>query len=268
MSRGFYTLASGMLTQQRKIDISSNNISNINTAGYKKEQAVTSNFGSLFINKYKQNGINEEATPIGDVSIIRTITENNTVHSQGTLEETGRDTDFAIMGSGFFAVDNNGQTVYTRNGSFNIDEEGYLVLEGTGKVQGEFGDVYVGTDKFDFSENGIIKVDGEEVDNIAVYDFFNYNDLNKYKEGMLISDTEPELVEYPKITNKTIERSNVNVAKELTDIMSSQRALQTASQAFKIYDMIQDKAVNEIGKISWQLSFPGKFCQMYLASWN
>ncbi len=249
MSRGIYTLTSGMLTQQRKIDISSNNIANINTAGYKKEQAVTTNFGSLLINKYKQNGIYEEATPINNVSIIRTMEENNTLHSQGTLEETGNMTDFAIKGSGFFAVDNDGQIVYTRNGSFNIDEEGYLALEGVGRVQGEFGDIYIGTDKFNFAEDGSIIVDDEVVDNIAVYDFPDYNSLNKFREGMFISDTEPDLIDYPVIAHKTIERSNVNLTEELTGILSSQRALQTAAQALKVYDMVNDKAVSEIGKI-------------------
>lgn len=249
MSRGFYTLASGMLTQQRKIDVSGNNVANLNTAGYKKEQTVTSNFGNLLINKYRQNGINEDATPINNVSIIRTVTENNTMHSQGALEETGNITDFAIMGAGFFAVDNNEQTLYTRNGSFNIDEEGYLILEGIGRIQGEFGEIYIGGDKFDFVEDGSIIVEGEEVDNIAVYDFLDYNNLNKYSEGMFISDEEPDLVDYPIIKNKTIERSNVDVTEELTNIMSSQRSLQTAAQALKIYDMINDKAVNEIGKV-------------------
>lgn len=249
MSRGFYTLASGMLTQQRKIDVSSNNISNMNTAGYKREQAVTSNFGNLLINKYKQNGIKESATPLNNVSIIRTVVENNTIHSQGTLEETGNMTDFAIMGSGFFAIDNNGQILYTRNGSFNIDEEGYLVLEGSGRVQGEYGEIYIGTDKFGFTEDGSIIVEDEVVDSIAVYDFQDYNTLNKIGEGMFTSDIEPDLVDYPILANKTIERSNVNVTEELTGILSSQRALQTAAQALKIYDMINDKAVNEIGKI-------------------
>jgi flagellar basal-body rod protein FlgG len=249
MSRGFYTLASGMLTQQRKIDISSNNIANMNTAGYKKEQAVTSNFGSLLINKYKQNGINEEATPINNVSLIRVLEENNSIHSQGSLEETGSITDFAIMGAGFFAIDSNGQILYTRNGSFNIDEEGYLMLEGSGRVQGEFGDIYIGTDKFVFSEDGSITVDDEVIDNIAVYDFADYNSLNKIREGLFISDIEPDLVDYPLIVNNTIERSNVNITEEMTGMMSSQRALQSAAQALKIYDMINDKAVNEIGKI-------------------
>lgn len=249
MSRGFYSLTSGMLTQQRKIDISSNNLSNLNTAGYKKEQAITTNFGSLLINKYKQNGIHEEAVPINNVSMIRAAVENNTIHSQGTLEETSSMTDFAILGAGFFAIDSNGQILYTRNGSFNIDEEGYLVLEGSGRVQGEFGDIYIGTDKFDFAEDGSIIVEDEVVDNIAVYDFQDYNSLNKFKEGMFISSVEPDLVDYPLIANKTIERSNVNVTEEITGMLSSQRALQTAAQALKIYDMINDKAVNEIGKI-------------------
>ncbi|WP_313341545.1 flagellar hook-basal body protein [Sedimentibacter sp.] len=249
MSRGFYTLASGMLTQQRKIDISSNNIANMNTPGYKKEQAVTTTFGNLFINKYKQNGIYKEATPINDVSLIHTVVENNTFHSQGTLEETGRMLDFAIMGSGFFSVDNNGQILYTRNGSFNIDEEGYMVLEGGGRVQGEFGEIYLGTDKFDFAEDGSIIVEDEVVDRIAVYDFADYNTLNKYGPGMYISDEDPDLIDYPRVVNQTIERSNVNMTEEFTGILASQRSLQTASQAFKIYDMINEKAVTEIGKI-------------------
>ncbi|HOT22808.1 MAG TPA: flagellar hook-basal body protein, partial [Sedimentibacter sp.] len=249
MSRGFYTLASGMITQQRKIDVSSNNVANLNTAGYKKEQAITSNFGSLLINKYKQNGIKEEAEPINNISLIRAVTENNTIHSQGVLEETGNITDFAIIGAGFFAIDNEGQILYTRNGSFNIDEEGYLFLEGIGRVQGEFGDIYVEGDKFEFLEDGSIIIEGEIADKIAVFDFPDYADLNKYGEGMFISDAEPDLSEYPIIRNKTIERSNVEITEELTNIISSQRALQTAAQALKIYDSINDKAVNEIGKV-------------------
>lgn len=250
MSRGFYALTSGMLTQQRKIDISSNNISNMNTAGYKKEKVVTTNFGNLLINKYKQNGNYQESIPLENVSIIRTIEDNNVIHSQGSLEETGSPTDFAIMGAGFFSINNNENIEYTRNGNFNVDQEGYLSLENVGRVQGEYGDVYIGTDKFEFIEDGSIIVEDEVVDKIAVYDFIDYDNLNKLGKGMYNSVEEPDLVEYASIVNNTIERSNVNVTEEITDIMSSQRALQTASQALKIYDMIQDKAVNEIAKIN------------------
>ncbi|HHZ01823.1 MAG TPA: flagellar hook-basal body protein [Tissierellia bacterium] len=249
MSRGFYALTSGMLTQQRKIDVQSNNIANLNTAGYKKEEALTSNFGNLFIHKYKEKGIYREETPINNVSAIRTVTETNTHHSQGALEETGLITDFAIAGSGFFAVENNGEILYTRNGSFTVDEEGYLLLPGIGRVQGEFGDLYVGGDKFEVTPGGSIVVEGEIVDNIAVYDFVDYNLLNKFGPGLFISNEEPELVDYPTVLNGTLERSNVDLTEELTNMLAAQRALQTAAQALKIYDMVNDKAVNEIGKI-------------------
>ncbi|HCX62520.1 MAG TPA: hypothetical protein DHU59_08795, partial [Clostridiales bacterium] len=77
----------------------------------------------------------------------------------------------------------------------------------------------------------------------------DYNALNKYGPGMYTSDEDPELIDYPRVVNQTIERSNVNMTEEFTGILASQRSLQTASQAFKIYDMINEKAVTEIGKI-------------------
>ena len=250
MSRGLYTLTSGMLTQQKKIEISSNNISNVNTAGYKKEQAVTTNFGSLLINKLQQNGVYEEATPLSEVSLIRIAEDNNTIHSQGTLDETNGAFDFALVGAGFFAVNNNGTNLYTRNGSFNLDEEGYLTFSNKGRVQGEYGDIYIGTDKYDFKEDGSIYVDGELIDRISVYDFEDYNTLDKVSEGMYGATVEPNLVETPVLKKGTIERSNVNLTQEMVDVLSSQRALQSGSQAIKMYDIIMESAANQIGRIN------------------
>jgi len=246
MSRGFYALTSGMLTQQRKIDIHSNNLANVNTNGYKKEQATLTTFGDLMLQKVKGNEVYEE---IGKASLITTIGETNNFHSQGSLVETGQVTDFAILEEGFFKVtDEGGQEFFTRNGSFNIDAEGYLVLEGTGRVQGENGDIELGTDKFSVTDDGNIIVGEEEVDKIEVYGFADYDGLTKVGEG-LFTGNNSELVEVPEIAHMTLEKSNVDITKELTNMMESQRALQTASQALKMYDSINDKTVNEIGKV-------------------
>lgn len=249
MSRGFYTLASGMLTQSRKINISSNNMANYNTAGYKREQAVTSDFGSMLISKFNQRGVNSSSEPLADAMSIAVMLENNTYHSQGNLEETGSQFDFALTGPGFFSIDYNGDTVYTRNGTFDVDDEGYLVLPGVGRVQGDYGEIYVGTDKFSVSTNGTIYVDGEEIDRIGVYDFEDYDVLRKADEGMFYSDVEPETLDYPSVLNGWVERSNVDLTEEVTNVMESQRALQSCSQAIKIYDLAQEKAVNRIGKL-------------------
>lgn len=251
MSRGLYTIASDMLTQQRKIDVHSNNLANINTAGYKKEQVITSNFGNLLISKVNQNGIYETDEVLGNVSLIKTIVDNNTIHSQGSLDNTGGKLDFAILGSGFFGVsDGDGNTMYTRNGNFDIDEEGYLIFQDKGKVQGDYGDIYIGTDKFTFKEDGSIYVDNELIDKMAVFDFENYNNLEKVSEGLYGSNEQSDIVEYPKIMRGTIERSNVNSTEEMVEILSSQRALQSGSQVIKMYDKVMEMAANRIGNIN------------------
>lgn len=249
MSRGFYALTSGMLTQQRKIDVISNNIANINTPGYKKEQAVTSNFGKMLISKYKSDGITEDAEIIGSISAIRVVDENNTIHSQGSLEQTDRNLDFAIKGSGFFLINGNGNQIYTRDGSFNLDSEGYLILNDVGRVQGEYGDIYIGTDNFEFNSDGTISLDGTPIEKIQIYDFDDYNTLTKNKDGTYSSASQSIIVENPTLQTGTIEKSNVNITEEMADIIASQRALQSCSQAIKIYDIALEKAVNEIGKI-------------------
>lgn len=251
MSRGLYTVASSMLTQQRKIDVHSNNLANINTAGYKKEQLITSNFGNLLISKVNQDGIYETNEPLGNVSLINTVVDNNTIHSQGALDKTGGKLDFAILGSGFFGVsDENGNTMYTRNGNFDVDEEGYLIFQDKGKVQGEYGDIYIGTDKFTFKEDGSIYVENELIDKMAVFDFENYDNLEKVSEGLYGSNEQSDIVEYPNISRGTIERSNVNSTEEMVEILSSQRALQTGSQVIKMYDKVMEMAANRIGNIN------------------
>lgn len=250
MSRGLFTLTSGMLTQQRKIEISSNNMANINTAGYKREQAVTNNFGTLLIHKLRQNGIYETAEPLSEVSLIRIMEDNNTYHSQGNLDETGGAFDFALVGEGFFGINNNGTILYGRNGSFNLDDEGYLIFADKGRVQGEYGDIFIGTDKYEAAEDGSIYVDGEQIDKIAVYNFDNYANLDKFSEGLYTSTDEANLMEDAVIKKGWIERSNVDLAQEMSDIIASQRALQSNSQALKMYDMIMEIESNQIGRIN------------------
>lgn len=247
MSRGFYNLTSGMLTQQRKINMSANNLANVNTPGYKKETAITPNFGEIMINKF--NGGKPEE--LGEASLIRTMGDKQTLHTQGNIEETGSTTDMAIVGDGFFVVDSNGEEVYTRHGSFIIDELGYLAVKDLGRLQGEYGDVYVGNDNFNVSENGVLTREGSYVpEQIYVYNFDNMEELEKVNEKAFTTTEDAVMSDNINILHKYIEKSNVDVMKEMTDIISSQRALQTAAQALKMYDQIQDKAVNEIGRVN------------------
>ncbi len=243
MVRGFYALGSGMLTQSRILTGVSNNLANVETPGYKKKEVSVSTFGSMVINR-----VDSQKTPIGTMNLITAADKTNVIHSEGTLKNTERPLDFAIQGEGFFAVQGANGTVYTRNGSFNVDAEGYLVLDNVGRVMGQNGPIQIGTDQFTADAQGNLTVGGNVVDKIAVYNFDDYNNLRISGDGMF-AGTNAALVQNPEIMWKTIEGSNVNAAEEMTDALSAQRNLQNCSQAIKMYDQVLSDAVTNIAKI-------------------
>lgn len=245
MQRGFYTLGSGMLTQNRILTGISNNIANADTPGYKKKIVTSSSFGSLVINRVNS----AEKTPVGEMSLITAADQTNTIHSEGTLQSTERGLDFAVQGEGFFAVQGKNGVVYTRNGSFNVDDEGYLVLKNQGRVLGADGPIRVGTDSFTADSAGNLFVDGRPAGTIAVYNFADYNNLKTAGEGMFTAAGGAERMQNPQLLWKTVEGSNVDAAEEMTRAISVQRSLQSCSQAIKMYDQVLARATTEIGKI-------------------
>lgn len=248
MTRGFYTLGSSMLTQTRTLNTISNNIANAKTNGFKKDMMLTKTFGEMMMNRIDSNGRSE----LGGVSMMRTVDESTKIHSQGQYIPTERNLDFAITGEGFFKVKSGEENVYTRNGSFNLDTEGYLVLDGVGRVQGEDGDIYVGTDKFNADKKGnILDEDNEIIATIPLYNFENYNDILTVGEGLFggAGTQNPILIQNPVVESKTLEGSNVNVGQEMTNNMATQRIMQSVSQAFKMYDQTLQSATTQIGRL-------------------
>ena len=132
MYKGFYNLTSGMLTQQRNLNVVGNNLVNVSTAGFKQSRYTASTFDDVVYNMVgnKQKNYQE----IGRESYIRANSEVTVDYSQGIPEPTAIPLDFAIVGDGFFAVQGDGGTLYTRSGSFSLDEEGYLCYPGQGRI--------------------------------------------------------------------------------------------------------------------------------------
>jgi flagellar basal-body rod protein FlgF len=244
MVRGFYMLGSGILTQSRILSGISNNLANVSTPGYKKKEVSSTTFGSMVINR-----VDSQTTPIGTLSMVNTADKTNVIHSEGTLKGTDRTLDFAIKGEGFFAVQSQAGLVYTRNGSFNVDQEGYLVLNNVGRVVGNNGPIKIGTDNFTADAQGNLSVGGQTVDKISVYNFDDYNNLKISDTGMFTAAGGAALMTDPDIAWKTVEGSNVDPAKEMTNALAAQRNLQSCSQAIKMYDQILQKAVSDIAKI-------------------
>lgn len=141
--RGFYTAASGMLSQQRQQEALANNVANVNTPGYKSDQATLRAFPELLIQQMgsenipTMNGLNlPKSQPIGSLNTGVYVHEMIPDYTQGDVRETGVTTDMAIVngtfpdetGSLFFAVQtDNDEVRYTRNGNFTVDGQGTLV---------------------------------------------------------------------------------------------------------------------------------------------
>lgn len=266
MFQGFYNLASGMVYQNRNLNTISNNMVNVSTPGYKSDQMISTTFKDEML--YRNGNRNKNnAVPIGTVSRLRTISSTEVNYDQGAVEETGENLDFALTKPGFFTIqDEDGNLLYTRNGSFKVDGEGYLCLPSQGRVLGEDGNpIELTTDHITVDPSGNIyqapiKGLGDDEDSadtddeptllgkVGVVDFADYTTLVKENNGTFTAGAEGAAVDGG-LQWKALERSNMDPIKEMTTMMSSQRASQSAAQVLKMYDQLMSRVVNEIGKV-------------------
>ena len=251
MYKGFYQLTSGMLSQGRRLDVIANNMSNVSTAGYKADRYTDSTaFKEVLLNRVgNKDKVNTEE--IGPYAYILAPDQLYTDYTQGSLEETELPLDFAIEGDGFFAIEWNGEVAYTRAGSFNLDEEGYLVLPGQGRVLDENRQpIQLPTDNIYVDTNGGIYTLANRnlLATLGVFAFPDNGALERNDHG-LFTGGQPQVSENYVIHHKWLERSNTNMVHEMVAMMSAQRALQSAAEMSKIYDQVITKDTTELGRM-------------------
>ena len=245
MFKGFYQLTSAMLSQGRRLDVVSHNMTNISTAGYKLDRYTDSTFQDVLISRVG-NKNKAVSTEMGEETYILAPSELVTDFTQGSMEETTLPLDFAIIGDGFFAIDRDGDVAYTRNGSFNLDDEGYLCLWGQGRVLNSEGQpIQLPTDHIYVNKLGEIytEADRNYLGTLGIYATENTEDLERNEYG-LFTGGNFQLSENYEIRHRMVERSNVNMVEEMVLMMSSQRALMS-----KIYDAVMSKATTELGRM-------------------
>ncbi len=269
MMRSLWTGASGMIAQQTSLDNIANNLSNVQTTGYKKEQAV---FQSLLYSKLQTKVTDNEGNPkpvIGQVGSGVRVTSIISNFEQGSLNETGNDYDMAIDGSGFFAVRMpDGTTAYTRNGSFGLarnsdgsiciaNSEGYQLLDDKGAVI-RF-EATQDTAQISIDANGNICYPDAKGNSqptgvkIGLTQFNNPAGLLKI-HGSLFQVTEasgaPRLestdtaLKQSRILTKYLEASNVHTADEIVNLIVTQRAYEMNSKVINASDEMLQQANN------------------------
>ncbi|NCC68546.1 MAG: flagellar hook-basal body protein [Clostridia bacterium] len=248
MFKGFYNLTSGMLTQGKNLDVIANNMTNTATAGFKADTFVGQTFEEVV---YSRVGNKDKTyTEIGKQSYATVPSEVYTDFTQGGFDQTNQPLDFAIDGDGYFAIETEDGKAYTRSGSFCLDDEGYLYLTGQGRVLDVSGQpIALITDDISADSTGkLYAEDGSLLGQIGVFSFGEDAELAKNEHGLFETDSAAQ-ASTATIRNGMIERSNVDLVEQMTNMMSSQRAYQSAAQALKIYDGIMSKATEQVGRI-------------------
>lgn len=240
MLSGFYTAASGMLVQQRNINVISNNLVNSQTPGFKSERVVMSTFDHELMTRIEENN-NQN---IGSGSPVSLVDEVVTNFSDSSLEQTGRLFDMAVVGDGFFNIQGEERQFLTRNGNFNIDTEGYLVLDDVGRVMGQNGAIQVGGSDFTVNTDGsIYSTDGQLLGKLLVTAPTDNAQLTKFNNGLYTADT-VQTLDTPTVYQNVLERSNMDMNQEYTRLMEAQRAFSACSNALQVVDQMNSKAAS------------------------
>lgn len=262
MLRGLYTAAMGMINNQAKEDISSNNISNSSTPGYKQDRLVSQPFHEVMLQ-------NRDGSRDGAVQQLGTMpfgVEAEGIYTdfvQGVPQDTGRDLDFALDGKGLFAVqypDANGYvTKYTRDGSFMLDSGGMLITSDGGYVlgrdeSGQAGPMNIGSGKVTVDSQGNLAVDSVNKYTLEIYDFDDYNNLEKTGNSMYSlkdSNVSPITLDSGEFSVKqgSLEQSNVDLTSEMVNMIANIRSYQANQRVLQSIDGTLAKAVNEVGSL-------------------
>ena len=240
MIRGWYTGASGMNAQQNRLDAISNNLANVDTAGYKRDIVVSKSFPELLIRRTDADGVykipngmgSADAAPvIGKLGLGVETNESYIDFTQGSFKLTNTSTDIALSGKGFYTIETPNGERYTRNGDFFIGKEGILETKDGYPVLGENGIIKLENDRFMVNQDGVIlSEDGEEIDRFKVVRFDNERYLQKMGESLYSTNdiAGPAHIaegnERPVFIQNYSETSNVNVVNEMVQMIEVNRA--------------------------------------------
>ena len=245
MLRGIYISAGSMVNQQRKLDVVSNNLANVNTTGFKKDLMVEEADRNKSILK-----VAKDVTPIGDLYFgVRPGEVYTDFVSSSGFTNTDNPMDVAIKGNGFFQVNTPRGIRYTRDGSFTRSNDGYLVTAEGYRVQGQNGDVRLGNGKITFGNRGEIYINGQARGMLRIVDFPDTVALRKEGDNLLISQGGGNLIANPEIEAGVLESSNVNPVTELVDMISLMRDYEANQKVVTTMDSTLDKSVNEVGRV-------------------
>ncbi len=258
MVKGLYTAYTGMINEQNRMDVLSNNLANVTTVGYKKEGTTSQAFDEVLDLKIKDSTVGYRlAQREGYNSRGVKIGENYVDWSQGSFRITDNTYDLAISGDGFFAVEFTNKagetsTKYTRAGEFELNVDGYLVThEGDYVLDVNNHRIKINTAlTSNIDKSGNIYQNGNKVAQIQLADFEDYDYLQRYGEVYFEPIEGAKLTQASgKIYSGYLEYANVSTVSEMVNLISISRQYESNQKIIQTIDTTLETAVTQIGKV-------------------
>ena len=245
MDSGLYSAYSGLRVNADILDVLSNNLANVNTTGFKSDQA--------FLRIYNH------AVSDSSISMDRVLNDSSFVEGSavnffaGPIKQTGRDLDVALEGRGFFVVQGPTGSFFTRNGSFQVSGAGRLINSDGFAVLGRNGPIQLPDGKITVSKDGAIQVGGSVVDTLQVVDFADGSAMEKVGNSMFRvrngQNTQPASKDTT-VVQGSLEQSNVNPIREMMLMISVMRQFEGLQKAiYTLMNTVDDRSINQVGRV-------------------
>ncbi len=252
MIRSLNTAENAMLLEQNRIDALANNLANVDTAGFK--QILTRVAEASVTAPLDETGDISTDIPTAGAGVPRLQMYHALDNRPGTVNATGRNTDVAIMGQGFFEIKVDGGTAYTRHGSFLLDAEQRLTTPDGMAVMGERGPIRLAGSDFSIANDGAVLVDGKLTDRLKLVAFDDPTRLEHLGANLLrpAAEMESRTMDPAEIVvaQGHLEGSNVNPIDTLIAMIAAQRAFEVQSKVMSTEDEMLEKSVNNLPRIS------------------
>lgn len=257
MVKGLYTAYTGMINEQKRLDIISNNLANAATTGYKEDNVTNQSFNDVLAIKINDESEANNNRAIGSMRLGVKLGEVYTDYSQGSLRQTTNTYGMALDGKGFFTLSNtdkdgNVSTKYTRNGNFTTSNDGHVVDSEGNYLMGKAGEIVIpaGASKIVIDEQGAIYADGNYIDNVKITDFSDYKYLTKTNDTLYQTiNGATEVGSTALVRQGYTEQSNVNVVSEMVNMIAVTRAYEANQKVIQSVDKTLDLSANSVGKI-------------------
>ncbi len=239
-----YPVLSGALTQEKNLEVITNNLSNLNSTGFKKDLSLLSALDPLGSDQPNQTGGKDPFPSFGFLDGI------STDFSPGVIKQTGAPLDVVVDGQNFLSVQTPAGIRYTRNGSFNLNSEGQIVTQSGYPVLGTSGPITLPPGKINIDGEGRVSVDGVEIDTLQVVQFPDLKSLKKTEGTMFdASGVTPVPSTDKRVQQGFLEGSNVNPVEEMVAMIRVMRLYEASQKVIQSSDEMASKASNDLGKV-------------------